>query len=98
MKYEKEYRKDHPNTIWELDEKFDMENYIKWIDSKYEALKQSENVVLDGVSVSDRTNELIGFILSSYKLLNNKTDFEQVYRSIVYKADDLKNKIEEHSR
>ena len=34
MKYEKEFRKDHPETIGETDRSFDMYNYSEWLEEK----------------------------------------------------------------
>lgn len=35
MKYEKEFRKAHPETIGEKDSAFDMSNYSEWLDRTY---------------------------------------------------------------
>lgn len=34
MRYEKEFRKDHPETLGETDKAFDLSNYVEWLENK----------------------------------------------------------------
>jgi hypothetical protein len=36
MKYEKAFRKDHPETVGETDQTFDKANYTYWLESQLE--------------------------------------------------------------
>ena len=42
MKYKKEFKQDHPETIGETDSHYDLSNYVDWLDKKYNEL-QKEN-------------------------------------------------------
>lgn len=39
MKYEKEFREAHPETIGETDYTFDITNYNEWLEKRIEAMK-----------------------------------------------------------
>ena len=40
MKFEKEFRKDHPETIGETDHTFDLLNYSEWLENKIERIEK----------------------------------------------------------
>ena len=44
MKYETEYRKDHPETIGETDKEFDLSNYSEWLDKQLTSYKRAIEV------------------------------------------------------
>lgn len=43
MKYEKEFRKDHPETVGETDSYFDLSNYCDWLEKKLKEASTSSN-------------------------------------------------------
>ena len=46
MKYKKEFKKAHPETIGETERFFDLMNYCDWLDSEYNQLqKENEELV-----------------------------------------------------
>ncbi len=53
MKYYKEFKQYHPETIGETDKEFDRANYTEWLEKRYEALTPT--------AVSQRS-ELLAFI------------------------------------
>ena len=52
MKYEKEFREAHPETIGEKDKTFDYGNYTIWLEGEHETLKKVKNLGLFDVSRS----------------------------------------------
>lgn len=51
----KQFKIDHPETIWELDKVYDDSNYIDWLEAKIETLEQS--LPVDSVSECFPSNE-----------------------------------------
>ena len=43
MKYEKQFRKDNPQTIGETDYAFDLNNYKDWLDEQHSQLLKQNN-------------------------------------------------------
>ncbi len=47
MKYEKEFRQSHPETVGEKDNAFDMSNYIDWLDGEFASNKLHHDSLVD---------------------------------------------------
>lgn len=50
MKYKKEFKEAHPETIGETDDSFDMSNYIDWIDNKLQTQTERERKLYEALS------------------------------------------------
>lgn len=59
MKFEKEFRKEHPETLGETDRDFDRANYIDWLEQKIDKA-QNQNQKLYSVAAK-KQEELINF-------------------------------------
>jgi hypothetical protein len=66
MKYEKQFREAYPETISETYSAFDMNNYIEWIDSRFEKSLMVMDVLSDGFE----------FLLLNSKNTNTISDFK----------------------
>ena len=65
-------------------------NYFEWLETKLITAAQQNKELMDEVK------EFLKTILSSYKVVNNDTDYETVWRSMVFKADKLFSKLSNH--
>jgi len=68
MRFEQEFRADHPETIGETDNKFDQYNYIDWLEQKLAELSSKQNAD-DWIPLSDKT-----------RLIPNEGDIEILFR------------------
>jgi hypothetical protein len=48
-KYEKEFRKDNPETIGETDKHFDLDNYKDWLEVELKEAKEREKELLEEI-------------------------------------------------
>lgn len=87
MKYKKEFKDEHPETVGETDSHFDLSNYCDWLESKYDEIK----------SDSDRKCHLDTKIEEVYKIaiklgLNDEHSlFKKELRNIAVAAIDHSN-------
>ena len=44
-------------------------------------------------TISDETLEFLNMILNSYKVINKESDYQRILNAIVFKAENLKNKL-----
>ena len=61
MKFEKEFRKDNPQTAGERDSGFNRLNYIDWIDKKYAEAKAGhvDTIVIGLPPLKEMENEIL---------------------------------------
>lgn len=63
LKFEKEFRKEKPETIGETDKHFDLANYAEWLDAKFEKSNDCIKTLIDAiefVSTEYNANYVIG--------------------------------------
>lgn len=51
MKFKKQFKEAHPETIGETDSHFDKSNYIDWIDKEYTQLKADKEELLEALEI-----------------------------------------------
>lgn len=91
MKYEKEFRKAHPETIGETDREFDLLNYTEWLEGYVEHYHQQkiEEPMPDG-------EEILALILCNIKLEKHRiVGLENAVNSIVIYIKSLLKQEEE---